>query len=267
MKKNQFSDNNNKKGSKGFYAALGISAVMIGSACYFAYDQGEKLTEELRSQENSSQYEAPVDRRVDNVPKKTTPGYKVTTPARTTPPVTAAPIVTAPPVATLPASEIFVQDEPAMAEKPEENAAETVNSVKMENVKSPLGAMDNIIGTFSGSELVKSETTGSWQTHNGTDIAAEVGAEVYAVSNGEITDIIKDPVWGITAVLDHHNGYVTRYCGLSDVLEIQKGDMLVSGDLIGTVGNTADIESALAPHLHIELLHNGSYIDPLSEIK
>lgn len=38
-------DNNMKKGSKGFYAALGISAVMIGSACFFAYDQGEKLKE------------------------------------------------------------------------------------------------------------------------------------------------------------------------------------------------------------------------------
>lgn len=268
MKKNLFSDNKSKKGSKGFYAALGISAVMIGSACYFAYDQGEKLTEEMRSQENSSQYESPVNKRVDNVPKNTTSGYKITTPARTTPLVTAAPIVTAPPAATLPASEIVVQEEePVIAEEPEINAAEAVNSVKMENVKSPLSSMDNIIGAFSGSELVKSETTGSWQTHNGTDIAAEVGADVYAVSNGEITDIIKDPVWGVTAVLDHHNGYVTRYCGLSDVLEIQKGDKLVSGDLIGTVGNTADIESALAPHLHIELLHNGSYIDPLSEIK
>ena len=267
MKKDLFSDNKSKKGSKGFYTALGISAVMIGSACYFAYDQGEKITEEMRSQENNSHFETPVDRRVDNVPKNTTSGYKVTTPTRTAPTLTAAPIITAPPVATLPASEIVVNDEPAMVEEPEENAAEAVNSVRMENVKSPLSSMDNIIGTFSGSELVKSETTGSWQTHNGTDIAAEVGAEVYAVSNGEIMDIVKDPVWGVTAVLDHHNGYVTRYCGLSDVLEIQKGDKLVSGDLIGTVGNTADIESALAPHLHIELLHNGSYIDPLSEIK
>ena len=43
--------------------------------------------------------------------------------------------------------------------------------------------------------------------------------------------------------------------------------MLVSGDLIGTVGDTADIESALAPHLHIEMLHNGSYIDPMAELK
>lgn len=261
MKKNLFSDN--KKGSKGFYAALGISAVMIGSACYFAYDQGEKLTEDMKSRENSSQSETPVDRRVDNVPKVTSAGYRATLPVRTAPPVvTAAPVITAPPVATLPASAIVVQEEPVAAV----DEAENVSSVKMENAKAPLSDMENIIGTFSGGELVKSETTGSWQTHNGTDIAAEVGAEVYAVSNGEVKDIAKDPVWGVTLTIDHHNGYVTRYCGLSDGLEVQKGDALVSGDLIGTVGNTADIESALSPHLHIEMTHNGNYIDPMSEL-
>nr|MCR5074873.1 M23 family metallopeptidase [Ruminococcus sp.] len=57
------------------------------------------------------------------------------------------------------------------------------------------------------------------------------------------------------------------YCGLSQALSVQKGDTLVSGDLIGTIGNTADIESSLTPHLHIEMLHNGSYIDPISEIR
>ena len=87
------------------------------------------------------------------------------------------------------------------------------------------------------------------------------------MSNGEITEVKKDSIWGVTVVLDHHNGYVTRYCGLSDGLSVQQGDMLVSGDLIGTVGDTADIESALAPHLHIEMLHNGSYIDPMAELK
>ena len=43
--------------------------------------------------------------------------------------------------------------------------------------------------------------------------------------------------------------------------------MLVSGDMIGVVGQTADIESALAPHLHIEITHNGSFVDPLSSLK
>ncbi|MCM1529414.1 MAG: M23 family metallopeptidase [Alistipes sp.] len=259
MKKKIFSGN--KKTAKGFYAALGISAVMIGSACYFAYDQGEKLTEEFSAKNVT---EEPVDRQLDNIPKGTTASYKLTTPtvtmAAVTYPTAAA---TAPPAATLPAAEIIIDPaEPVVSG----DDSEPVSVSKLENVKAPLDSMDEIIGTFSGGELVKSETTGSWQTHNGTDISAEVGAEVFAVSNGEIMSVENDPVWGVTVVLDHHNGYVTKYCGLSTGLSVQAGDMLVSGDVIGTVGNTADIESALAPHLHIEMTHNGSYIDPLSEI-
>lgn len=260
MKK--FSDNS--KGSKGFYAALGISAVMIGSACYFAYDQGEKMTNDLTAKQIQAEkeLEAAVDKRVENIPKGTTPAYRLTTPNVTSVPKPAA---TAPPVETLPAEAIIIDPaEPVIEEIPEEAAP--VATAGLANVKPPIADFGEIVGSFSGGELIKNPTTGSWQTHNGTDLAAEVGTEVYAVSNGEVTEITNDSIWGVTVVLNHHNGYVTRYCGLSEGLSVQQGDMLVSGDLIGTVGNTADIESAIAPHLHIEMLHNGSYIDPMAEL-
>ena len=265
MKKKIFSDNS--KGSKGFYAALGISAIMIGSACYFAYDQGEKLTEEFTAQNSISESEAAVDRKIDNIPKITTAYKPVTQTTAKMSVATAPPIVTAPPIITTAVVEIIEDyEQPIDVDAEIEQETVYVGVSKMENVKAPLADMDNILAMFSGGELVKSITTGSWQTHNGIDIAAEVGSEVYAVSNGEIMEINNDPVWGVTVLLDHHNGYVTRYCGLSNGLEVQLGDMMVSGDLIGTVGNTADIESALSPHLHIEILHNGNYIDPLSEL-
>lgn len=261
MKK--FSDNS--KGSKGFYAALGISAVMIGSACYFAYDQGEKMTNDLTAKQIQAEkdLEAAVDKRVNNLPKGTTPAYKLTT----TPSVTSIPrpAATAPPVETLPAEAIIIDPAEPVIEEIHQDT-ETAGTSKLANVKPPLAEFGDVVGSFSDGELVKSPTTGSWQTHNGTDLAAEVGAEVYAVSNGEVTEVTKDSIWGVTVVINHHNGYITRYCGLSDSLSVQQGDVLVSGDLIGTVGNTADIESAIAPHLHIEMLHNGSYIDPMAEL-
>ena len=66
---------NKTKGNKGFYAALGISAVMIGSACYFAYDQGNKIVEDYRSGSIVSQIPQ-VDRKVTNIPKPAvTTGY------------------------------------------------------------------------------------------------------------------------------------------------------------------------------------------------
>lgn len=261
----KFSDN--KKGSKGFYTALGISAVMIGSACYFAYEQGEKLTEEFTAKNSISEPDEAVDRHVNNVPKVSTFAYRTVVPSTTTRVIaTAPPIVTAPPVVTVPPAEVYApeEDEPVIAEQEQEVPIQPAGVTKMENVKAPLADMGEIVGAFSGGELIKSITTGSWQTHNGVDIAAEVGAEVYAISGGEIMEINNDSVWGVTVLLDHHNGFTTRYCGLSNGLEVQCGDIMVSGDLIGTVGNTADIESAVAPHLHMEVMHNGNYIDPLS---
>lgn len=255
MKKNLFSDN--KQSSKGFYTALGISAVMIGSACWFAYGQSKKLTDNLTTKNSVSEYEAPVNKRAYNVPKSTAVAVRTTTSARTVTSFTVTTIVQPNTEVTLPAVAIEADNVPA--ENP-------VSANKLAEAKSPLEDMSFMINSFSGSELVRNETTGSWQTHNGTDFAADVGSEVYAVSSGEVTEVKNDPVWGVTVTIDHMNGYVTRYCSLSQALEVQKGDKLSAGDLIGTVGNTADIESALTPHLHLEMLHNGSYIDPMSEL-
>ncbi len=274
MKKNVLTENK-IKGSKGFYAALGISAVMIGAACLFAYNQGEQLADgNLSAGISTPVPEAPVDKKYNNVPKSTTTAYVVAITPTTT---TAAVQVQA---ETMPVEEVIIetpeeefQEAAADIEPAEEVEAPADTDVletgvhKLDNVKSPLADITNVITSFSGTELVKNETTGSWQTHNGTDFAAEAGTEVYAVSNGEITSVKKDALWGVTVVIDHHNGFITKYCNLADDLSVQEGDTLVSGDVIGVVGQTADIESSLAPHLHLEITHNGAFIDPLSALK
>lgn len=265
MKKNIFSDNESGKSSKGFYIALGISAVMIGSACYFAYDEGKKLDENKLTAENQiSSADEAVDRKFTDIPKLTTTVTTQTTKITTARTTTTVPATTTHTV-TLPAASITVTDPPAeqAGVDPSVDASAPAPS-KLENISSPLADMSNVITPFSGTELVKNETTGSWQTHNGADIAAEVGTEVFAISPGEVTAINEDPLWGITIIIDHHNGYISKYCGLASDLSVQKGDVLASGDTLGVIGNTADIESALAPHLHIEITHNGSYQDPIS---
>ena len=260
-------DNNIKKGSKGFYAALGISAVMIGSACFFAYDPGEKLKEKPAN-DIISVPEAAVDYKSTGIPKVTTAVITTAPPVYTTRPViTTATVTRTVPVVTIPAAEIIISDPPvhdAKTEAVENLEATPVDTVKLENVKTPLADTGKILAPFSGNELVKNETTGSWQTHNGTDFAAEVGAEVFSISSGEITEIKTDPLWGVTVTVDHHNGYISKYCGLGTELSVQQGDTVASGTVLGVVGQTADIESAAAPHLHIELRHNGEFIDPNS---
>lgn len=263
MKKNMYSDNQSGKSPKGFYAALGISALMIGSACFFAYNQNDKIPESNYNAENPAS-EAAVDHKSTDIPKATSAA--VTSPVVTsTTAVTTTATTSATQPLTLPAAAIATGEPPAAQSTTE--ASTQAAAAKLENPSSPLADMSNIINPFSGSELVKNETTGSWQTHNGTDIAAEVGTEVFAVSPGKISAVNNDPLWGNTVTIDHHNGFFTKYCGLADDLSVQQGDSVVSGDTIGAVGNSADIESALAPHLHIEITHNGSFVNPMDFIK
>ncbi|MDE6502326.1 MAG: M23 family metallopeptidase [Ruminococcus sp.] len=275
MKKNVLTENK-IKGSKGFYVALGISAVMIGAACLFAYGEGEKITEShLNAGINSP--DTAVDKKYNNVPKSTTTAYVVAQiPTTTEPVITTAVQVQA---ETIPIEEIIIEtpeeefnevvadiDPIEEVIAPEDDSVETV-SPKLDNVKPPLADISNVLTDFSGTELVKNETTGSWQTHNGTDFSAEAGSEVYAISNGEVTSVKKDALWGITVTVDHHNGFISKYCNLAEDLSVQEGDNLVSGDVIGLVGQTADIESALEPHLHFEITHNSTFTDPMSIIR
>ena len=52
------------------------------------------------------------------------------------------------------------------------------------------------ITPFSGDMLVKNETLGDWRTHNGIDIRAEAGEAVRAASDGTVTAVRNDPMWG-----------------------------------------------------------------------
>lgn len=259
VKKNELTDKHYGKGSKGFYAALGISAVMVAAACLFAHKQGDAIPDIKPSASKTPIVaETPVGKRVTDIPKATSPAYSIT-----------SAIVTAPPVKeTIPAAEITVDAPFEVAESFLDHGQPAAAIPKgMDNACAPLNDITNVIEPFSGGELVKNATTGTWQTHNGADIAAEVGTDVMAVEKGEISSVTNDPLWGVTVVLDHKNGFITKYCGLGADLAVQQGDTVERGAVIGAVGETADIESAEAPHLHIEMTHNGAFVDPMTVFK
>ena len=250
MKKNIFSES---KSAKSFYAALGISAVMIGSACYFSYNQNAK-NELTESSVSASESEAAVDRKQTSIPKTVTSTTKITfSTAHTiiTHTTAAKPVAVIPPVTT---KAVTVPK----AEKQADSATKTDSKWS-----SPLKDMSNVINMFSNKELVKNITTGSWQTHNGADIAAKIGDDVMSIGDGEVTAVNNDPLWGTTVIIDHKNGFVSRYCGFAKDLPVQKGANVTAGMVIGSVSDTADIESALDPHLHIEVIQNGNYINPI----
>ena len=124
----------------------------------------------------------------------------------------------------------------------------------------------DIINPFSNGELVKSETLGYWQTHDGVDIKAKAGTKVVAMTNGTVTKVIEDPLFGTVIIINHGNNIEGHYYNLKKSVDVAEGDTVNSGEKIGEVGKTADAESKLPAHLHFGIKQNGKWIDPISFI-
>ena len=97
--------------------------------------------------------------------------------------------------------------------------------------------------------------------HNGLDLIAPAGEPVYAVADGIIKEIIKSRKGlGNVVVIDHGNGYVTRYAHLADI-ETRKGRKVRMGTRLGYVGVSGN---SFAPHLHYEVLRDTLVLDPVN---
>jgi murein DD-endopeptidase MepM/ murein hydrolase activator NlpD len=110
--------------------------------------------------------------------------------------------------------------------------------------------------------LSYNETTRDWRVHNGIDIAAEAGTTVSAAAPGTVKDVFKDDTLGYIVVITHDGGYTTQYASLGEDVTVKAGDTVEMGDAIGTVANTALLETAQGDHLHFSVTLNGKSIDP-----
>ena len=126
------------------------------------------------------------------------------------------------------------------------------------------------------------------RSHTGIDYVLNEGDPVYAAADGEVSAITRDDSNGLMLTLKHADGYETRYAHLSKVyiyteisfegpnvkvnkvgsiltdgdhsdLTVTGGGKVYKGQLIGYAGSTG---RATGPHLHFEVRHNGSAIDP-----
>ena len=110
--------------------------------------------------------------------------------------------------------------------------------------------------------LSYNQTTRDWRVHNGMDIGAEVGTEVLAAADGVVYTTYTDDIMGTTVVIRHEGGYTTQYASLSEELLVSAGDQVTLGQAIGTVGETAIIETTMGPHVHFSVLLNDESMDP-----
>ena len=118
------------------------------------------------------------------------------------------------------------------------------------------------IAAFSVDELKYNETLGDWRTHDGVDIAAEVGTQVLAACSGTVTQVIDDDLMGTSVTIAHDGGYETVYSNLQSVPTVSEGQEVSAGEVIGSVGCTSIAEFAVPAHLHFAVTKDGVPCDP-----
>ncbi|WP_404925447.1 M23 family metallopeptidase [Mesorhizobium sp. ORM16] len=97
--------------------------------------------------------------------------------------------------------------------------------------------------------------------HTGVDWAAPIGTPIIAAGNGVIEKVGWAGGYGKQIIIRHANGYETSYNHQSAFAKgIEPGVHVRQGQTIGYLGQTG---LATGPHLHYELIVNGTKVDPM----
>ena len=123
-----------------------------------------------------------------------------------------------------------------------------------------------ILKEYAKESLIYSETLKEWITHLGIDIKAERASVVKSAADGTVKDIKNDPRFGLSIIIEHSNGFETRYCNLLTTEFVSEGEEVKVGQTIGTVGDSAIYEIVDESHLHFEVLKNNESLNPCEYI-
>ena len=95
--------------------------------------------------------------------------------------------------------------------------------------------------------------------HPYVDIAAETGTMVYAVLSGTVISALWNDEVGYVLEIQHDNDIISIYKH-NDRLLKKVGETVKAGTPVAQVGNTGTLSTG--SHLHFELWHKGTPIDP-----
>ncbi len=100
---------------------------------------------------------------------------------------------------------------------------------------------------------------GEIRWHNGIDIGAPTGTPIRAISPGKVIFSGYSKGYGNLVILQHKGGWESYYAHNEKNL-VKVGEEVRAGEIIARVGSTG---RATGPHLHLEVRHDGTPIDPL----
>ncbi|MDX1636474.1 MAG: M23 family metallopeptidase [Balneolaceae bacterium] len=96
--------------------------------------------------------------------------------------------------------------------------------------------------------------------HLGIDIATQNNTPFQAMADGTVINYYWTMSYGYVVHVQHENGIVSIFKHVSSMSK-EIGDIVLKGDIIGTVGDAGTLSTG--PHLHIEIWRNGVPQNPL----
>lgn len=124
----------------------------------------------------------------------------------------------------------------------------------------PLAQRARISSSFSLNR--RHPITNRVSPHYGTDFAINVGTPIQAPADGRVTKRAWHPLAGNYLVIDHGQGFETRYLHLQRA-QVAVGQDVKRGQTLALSGNTG---RSTGPHLHYELHINGRPVDAMRAV-
>ena len=101
------------------------------------------------------------------------------------------------------------------------------------------------------------------RAHSGIDIGGRTGQAIKAVDSGYVSFAGYQGGYGKFVIVNHGNGTITRYAHCSSI-NVSTGQRVGKGETIAALGSTG---RSTGPHLHFEVLVNGSFTNPLNHLR
>lgn len=171
--------------------------------------------------------------------------------------------------------EPIVQEESVPQEEPEDitiiqstgTIVEEATVYSQENLPENVSMEQMVLG-FAYESPVNSVVTspfgyrtedGVTRFHYGVDLAGSVGDAICAFADGTVRAVGESSSYGQYLIIDHANGFATLYAHCSSIC-VTTDAMVTMGQEIAQVGETGMVTG---PHLHLELMYNNLYLNPI----
>ena len=115
---------------------------------------------------------------------------------------------------------------------------------------------------YSASELQYNSTLKQWEIHKAIDFIAGDNLNVYAVSDGTVSNVYTNYLEGTVVEVSHKDGLVSVYKSLNKEVQVSVGAKVSAGSVLGTVAESMAQELHTGAHLHFEMLKNGVKVNP-----